>query len=66
MVVLHDLIMHHFFMVEYLHEQRAPELYVAEMERSYGSAGRAAAIRSISGEQTPVWLTDEVRRFPAL
>jgi glycosyltransferase involved in cell wall biosynthesis len=63
-VVLHDFVMHHFFMVEYLHERRAPELYVAEMERSYGSAGRDAAHRSLSSSGTGIWLTDEVTRFP--
>jgi glycosyltransferase involved in cell wall biosynthesis len=63
-VILHDLIMHHFFMVEYLHERRSPDLYLAEMERSYGPAGRDAAMRSIAGGSTPVWLTDEVGRFP--
>ncbi len=63
-VVLHDLIMHHFFMVEYLHERRSSDLYLAEMERSYGPAGRSAAMRSIAGSATPVWLTDEVSRFP--
>lgn len=63
-VILHDLIMHHFFMVEYLHERNSPDLYVDEMERSYGPAGRSAAMRSISGGGIPVWLTDEVGRFP--
>jgi glycosyltransferase involved in cell wall biosynthesis len=63
-VVLHDFIMHHFFMVEYLHELRRPDLYVAEMERAYGAAGRDVAARSVSGVGTPVWLTDEVVRFP--
>ncbi len=63
-VILHDFIMHHFFMVEYLHEQRAPQRYVAEMERFYGTAGREVASRSVSGFGTEVWLTDEVIRYP--
>jgi glycosyltransferase involved in cell wall biosynthesis len=63
-VVLHDVLMHHFFMDGFLHHKRSPELYVAEMARSYGAAGRAAAERSIEGPHTPVWLTDEVSRFP--
>jgi glycosyltransferase involved in cell wall biosynthesis len=63
-VVLHDFIMHHFFMTEYLHELRRPELYVAEMERAYGAVGRNIGARSASGAGTPVWLTDDVMRFP--
>jgi glycosyltransferase involved in cell wall biosynthesis len=63
-VVLHDVLMHHFFMDCFLHHKRSPQLYVAEMARSYGAAGRAVAERSVEGRDAPVWLTDEVSRFP--
>ena len=63
-VVMHDFVMHHFFMVEYLHRRRTPDLYIAEMERSYGDRGRDAARRSLSGQAPAVWLTDEVARYP--
>lgn len=63
-VILHDFIMHHFFMVYYLHERRASDAYIGEMERSYGTVGREVALQSASGVGTPIWLTDDLTRFP--
>ena len=62
--ILHDFIMHHFFVAEYLHEKRAPQLYVSEMQRSYGVAGGDLARHSVSDHSTAVWLRDEVIRYP--
>jgi glycosyltransferase involved in cell wall biosynthesis len=61
---MHDFVMHHFFMVRYLHDRKTPAEYVSEMERSYGAAGREIAERSVAGGGEPIWLTDDVARFP--
>ena len=64
LVVLHDLVMHHFFASLYLETRRDPTAYLAEMEHWYGVAGRAAGERSVRGN--PVWETNEVVNFPLL
>ena len=63
-VILHDLIMHHFVAEYYLHHIRDNDAYVSEMERAYGAAGRDVALQSTLGVTTPLWLSDDVARFP--
>ncbi len=65
-VVLHDLVMHHFFAAHYLEDQRDPEGYRALMMRLYGAAGRRAAEASLAHDSPPVWETDEVARYPLI
>lgn len=63
-VVLHDLVMHHFF-AEY-HSQFGSEAngYVGQMERHYGEDGRLLALESVAGGAPPVWETDLVADLP--
>ncbi len=63
-VILHDLIMHHFFVDYYMRHMRDTDAYVSEMERAYGVAGRDVALQSTLGATTPVWMGDDVARFP--
>ena len=63
-VILHDFIMHHFFAAYYLQHKRDIAAYVAEMERAYGTTGSDVALQSTTGMRTPIWLTDDVARFP--
>lgn len=63
-VILHDLIMQHFFAAYYLLHKRDIGAYIFEMERAYGTAGLDVALQSTAEIGTPVWLTDQVARFP--
>jgi glycosyltransferase involved in cell wall biosynthesis len=63
-VILHDFLMHHFFMVYYLHELKVSGAYVADMERFYGLDGRQVALQSLAGASPPIWLTNDVIRYP--
>jgi glycosyltransferase involved in cell wall biosynthesis len=63
--ILHDLVLHHFFARYYLDYRRAPATYVQVMERWYGEPGKAAArASSQAGNAQPVWLSDDVARYP--
>lgn len=63
-VVLHDLVLHHFFAEYYLDHRAAPETYCNRMEDYYGLHGREVAMRAIGGVGPPVWGTDAVADFP--
>jgi glycosyltransferase involved in cell wall biosynthesis len=68
-VILHDFVMHNFFMQIYLdaafseNVQDGQEAYVRDMEILYGRSGREAAERSVAGIN-PIWFSDDVIRFP--
>ena len=71
--ILHDYVMHHFFMGHYLEDSGRIDAYVATMTRLYGTDGGDAARASferVAGEwrarhtPPPVWETDRVVDFP--
>ena len=68
-VILHDFLMHNFFMQLYLDATYSDSIkdgrqcYVNDMEILYGKSGRETAERSISGID-PIWLSEDVLRFP--
>ena len=63
-VILHDVIMHHFLMVEYLEHLKDPDSYVNEMYLAYGDEGRLTALEALDPCKKPIWLSDSVSRFP--
>ena len=62
-VILHDAILHHFFMAYYLHALGDPAGYIHLMEKWHGAGGRLVAERSLRGSD-PVWSSAEVVGFP--
>jgi len=71
--VLHDYVMHHFFVGHYLDGSGDIERYFEAMQRRYGPEARAAAESSFVREgdrwavQTsapPVWGTDRIAEYP--
>ena len=63
-VILHDIVMHHFFARYYIIDKSNPEAYTNEMTVLYGAKGRDAAIDSIGHKRIPIWETDEVMDYP--
>jgi glycosyltransferase involved in cell wall biosynthesis len=63
--IIHDVVLHHFFARYYLEYQCAPASYVRVMEHWYGESGKGVALAS-SGAQAahPIWLSDDVVRYP--
>lgn len=71
--ILHDYVMHHFFVGHYLDAAGGVERYLDAMQRRYGLEARAAAESSFVREgdrwavQTtapPLWGTDRIAEFP--
>jgi len=54
-VILHDLVMHHFFSGYYLKYKRDPEGYVRELEYAHGAPGRELGLKIIHGEIEGIW-----------
>ncbi|MEW6418731.1 MAG: glycosyltransferase [Nitrospirota bacterium] len=63
-VILHDFVMHHFFIGYYLVHKNDTNAFLREMEILYGENGRDIATDSVNGKRTPVWDTDEVIKYP--
>jgi len=63
-VILHDFIMHHFFLSYYLSYKNKPEEYIREMGRLYGQIGRENAVESLNGTCVPIWETDYITKYP--
>jgi glycosyltransferase involved in cell wall biosynthesis len=64
LIVLHDIVMHHFFAAYYLERLKSPRLYTEAMERAYGERGRLVAETALTGKSPRLWETDEVAAFP--
>jgi glycosyltransferase involved in cell wall biosynthesis len=71
--ILHDYVMHHFFVGRYLDEAGGVERYFDAMQRLYGPDARAAAEASfvregdrwvVQAAQPPLWGTDRVAEYP--
>lgn len=63
-IILHDYMMHHFFLGYYLEYKKNPMKYINEMELLYGVNGKIIAEDSVQGRCMPVWETDEIMRYP--
>lgn len=63
-VILHDLVMHHFFVMYYLQIKNDPDAYIREMAMLYGLKGRNVAMESIGQKHVPIWETDEIMDYP--
>lgn len=63
-VILHDLVMHHFFTGYYCLEKRDTASYVEDMKKIYGEEAGHAARGSLSGARPPIWESDEVVKYP--
>jgi glycosyltransferase involved in cell wall biosynthesis len=62
-VILHDLVMHHFFSGYYFLELRDQAGYINELAFAHGEAGRQLAQRIIAGEMGEVWETETMLQF---
>jgi glycosyltransferase involved in cell wall biosynthesis len=71
--ILHDFVLHHFFMGYYLEEPERIEHYLRAIEHHYGPEARAEAEASfdragplwmLQGTRTPLWETDRVVDYP--
>ena len=71
--ILHDYVMHHFFVGHYLEAAGGVERYLDAMQRRYGTDARSAAEMSFAREgdrwavQTtppPLWGTDRIADYP--
>lgn len=63
-VILHDIVMHHFFASYYLEHVRAPAAYMDAMVRCYGERGRRSVEAGHGGTAPWVWETDDVMSMP--
>lgn len=63
-VILHDLVMHHFFAHYYIIDKDDAHAYINEMAILYGMKGWNAAIDSISKRCIPIWERNEVVDYP--
>lgn len=64
LVIMHDLVMHHFFAHYYILDKNDPNAYINEMAMLYGVKGKDVAIESIGQKHVPIWETDEVMDYP--
>lgn len=54
-VILHDLVMHHFFSGYYFLDEKNPEAYIDELAFSHGETGRELGRRVIAGHAGNIW-----------
>ncbi len=62
-LILHDKVMHHFFLEYFVKKIQKPHLYNTLMEHYYGVGGKKIAEESFK-RNIPVWNTDAVIYFP--
>jgi glycosyltransferase involved in cell wall biosynthesis len=64
LVILHDLVMHHFFSMYYLEVKKNHESYLRELARSHGQAGTEIGKYVTSGKSTlDFWSSDQMLEF---
>lgn len=63
-IILHDLVMHHFFAGYYIEHIKNAHAYARAMEQYYGEKGKNIAIDSVYRRIKPVWETEEVANYP--
>jgi glycosyltransferase involved in cell wall biosynthesis len=61
--IVHDFVMHHFFVQYYLEELKNPASYSDIMGRLYGEKGRRVAADSLKTSPR-IWETDDVVEYP--
>lgn len=64
LVVLHDLVLHHFFAALYLQHRNSPREYLTQLSRYYGNDALQAAEEALEGRRRPIWESDDVSRWP--
>jgi len=62
-VILHDLVMHHFFRGYYLHELQDSEQFLNELTYSHGREGRALGESILDGTSGDIGVTDVMLTF---
>lgn len=62
-LILHDYIMHHFFLSYFLKKDNL-EGYFAAMEKTYGAEAAEIARSSFSSHGLPLWKSSQVAKFP--
>jgi glycosyltransferase involved in cell wall biosynthesis len=62
-VILHDLVMHHFFSGYYFIREKNQPGYVQALQFAHGEAGRQFGERVISGKAGNVWENEAMLRF---
>ncbi|MFX0095956.1 MAG: glycosyltransferase family 4 protein [Candidatus Hodarchaeota archaeon] len=63
-IILHDVVMHHFFAGYYLTHKQDQNGYAHDMERLYGKNGKIIATKSLTCKCVPIWETEEVIKYP--
>jgi glycosyltransferase involved in cell wall biosynthesis len=63
-VVLHDVVMHHFFTGYYFLHCEDQESYVRDMETFYGDEGKQCACDSLNCLRVPIWESENVVQYP--
>ena len=61
-VIVHDIVMHHFVAGYYLYSKKDTEAYIQKAESLYGN--KDLFRNSISGSTTPIWDDDQVMLYP--
>jgi len=62
-VILHDRIMHHFFVDYVLAKHKSPQVYMNIIDYYYGTDGKKAAARSFN-KGPRIWETEEYVKYP--
>lgn len=63
-VILHDYIMHHFFLGYFFQHLNRQDLYLEEMARYYGVNGYNVAKKTLNFQDIPFWETSDVINYP--
>lgn len=63
-IILHDFIMHNFFYSYYFEYKKNQALYIKDMEKLYGGAGKKIAEKSLAGQCKPAWDIEHIDSYP--
>ena len=64
LIVLHDVVLHHFCAALYLEQRNDREGYLRRLSAVYGDEARKAAEDAFAGRRRHIWETDDVSRWP--
>jgi glycosyltransferase involved in cell wall biosynthesis len=62
-IILHDLVMHHFFSGYYFIKEKNRQAYIQALQFAHGDPGRQLGERVIAGEAGNIWEDETMLRF---